>query len=429
MLLCFSSPRQRWRLIDIFYYILLLWTKEMDGLANFSNYLTRIIQSHAAHACDGERMRLHCPRHSTISVLSAFYGLSETEHCGPATGVREPSDRTCSSFTALQKLLAECQGHRDCQLLVNKQVFGRDPCPGTSKYLHVSYKCKPTEHRKKVGCQGEHVKLRCKYPRVLNIYAAAYGRAMEDEEYCPSDDKEPPPFECLFHGAVDVVTKACYAKPRCVIAVNDQNFRDPCFPGIRKYLTILFACVPQTLLREADPNAFSVPGPTSVPKRSNDSGVPPYPKGSRLPDKRRFILSNSLTAYGYIKEHPEMAALLFVSSTCVGLICTLLAVSVRLSCRQASGGGARRKAPPKKGAGRREEEGAGRREEEEATAGESEASASSVSAGDRKGSFGWEATPQTLEAADLAERIERREQVIQEIWMNAYLNGTPAGPR
>lgn len=48
--------------------------------------------------------------------------------------------------------------------------------------------------------------------------------------------------ECLFHGAVDLVTKACYAKQRCVIAVDDQNFRDPCFPGIRKYLTVLYAC-------------------------------------------------------------------------------------------------------------------------------------------------------------------------------------------
>ncbi|KAJ8342530.1 hypothetical protein SKAU_G00324580 [Synaphobranchus kaupii] len=417
---CFSSARQRRWFLDMFYYILLLWTTEMDGLANFSNYLTRIIQSHAARACDGERMRLHCPRHSTISILSAFYGHSETALCGPATGVHGPPDRTCSAFTALQKLLAECQGHRDCQLLVNKHVFGCDPSPGTSKYLHVSYKCKPTEHRTKVGCQGERMTLHCRYPRVLNIYSAAYGRALGDQQTCSSADEEPPPFECLFHGAVELVTKACYAKQRCVIAVDDHNFRDPCFPGIRKYLSVLYACVPQTLLREADPKAFNVPNPTSAPKQNNESGGPPYPKGSRLPDNRKFILSNSLMAYGYIKEHPEMAALLFVSSMCVGLICTLLAMSVKLSCREGSGGGAQSKAPPTEGAGQREEE------EEEA---ELEASASTFSGSDRKGSFGWEATADTLEAAELAERIERREQVIQEIWMNAYLNGTPVGPR
>ena len=45
-----------------------------------------------------------------------------------------------------------------------------------------------------MGCQGRSVTLHCKYPRVLNIYAATYGRALEDEQTCASDDKEPPPF-------------------------------------------------------------------------------------------------------------------------------------------------------------------------------------------------------------------------------------------
>lgn len=46
---------------------------------------------------------------------------------------------------AVQKLLSECQSHRDCQLPVNHLLFGKDPCPGTAKYLHVTYKCKPSE--------------------------------------------------------------------------------------------------------------------------------------------------------------------------------------------------------------------------------------------------------------------------------------------
>ena len=46
---------------------------------------------------------------------------------------------------AVQKLLSECQSYRDCQLPVNHLLFGKDPCPGTTKYLHVDYKCKPSE--------------------------------------------------------------------------------------------------------------------------------------------------------------------------------------------------------------------------------------------------------------------------------------------
>ncbi|KAI1903395.1 hypothetical protein AGOR_G00026740 [Albula goreensis] len=127
-------------------------------------------------------------------------------------------------------------------------------------------------------------------------------------------------------------------------------------------------------------------------------------------------------AYAYVKEHPEMAALLFVSSMCVGLICALFAVSLRLSCRMVPGRGVRRhsKAPSMEGVGR--SEGATEVEDSE------DEEASSLSCSDRKREYCWEATVDTVEAAELAERIERREQVIQEIWMNAYLNGTSTGP-
>lgn len=150
---------------------------------------------------------------------------------------------------ALQKLLSECQSYRDCQLPVNHLLFGKDPCPGTTKYLHVNYKCKPSEfsssapvcssllclhqflshlrwgwvgvdtatqphtknptmvpltsscfplhsaeHKRHVACEGEAMVLRCKPPRVLNIYAAVYGRGLGESDTCPSHLTRPPPF-------------------------------------------------------------------------------------------------------------------------------------------------------------------------------------------------------------------------------------------
>lgn len=134
----------------------------------------------------------------------------------------------------VQKLLSECQSHRDCQMPVNHLLFGRDPCPGTTKYLHVDYKCKPSEfstalktltsspafpnpyfpsvittvsslpfdalsphsaeHKRHVVCEGETMVLRCKPPRVLNIYAAVYGRGLAEPDICPSHLTRPPPF-------------------------------------------------------------------------------------------------------------------------------------------------------------------------------------------------------------------------------------------
>ncbi|XP_030010814.1 protein eva-1 homolog C isoform X2 [Sphaeramia orbicularis] len=412
---------------SLFYLTLLLWTRRMSGLADFSNYLSRIITSHSAHACDGQPLRLHCPRHSTISIQSAFYGSGEARLCraDPDPPLRD-HNHSCSAFTALQKLLSECQSHRDCQLPVTHLLFGRDPCPGTTKYLHVDYKCKPTEHKRQVACDGETMVLRCKPPRVLNIYAAVYGRGLGQTDTCPSQLTRPPPFECLNHEALHLVSKSCYSKQKCAVAVSNQTFRDPCFPGTRKYLSVIYSCVPQNLLREADPSIFSS---TSSPSVETEKDLKePSPKGSPKPDTSGAMMSNSLLTYAFIKEHPEMAALLFTSSVCVGLLLTLLALSVRVTCQWRSPRDHRLTSRShRQTTGSQEDdddEDDDEDEEEEREDDEEGTESSLISAIERKAIQGWEEVTYVCEAAERAERIERREMIIQEIWMNAYLNGS-----
>lgn len=50
------------------------------------------------------------------------------------------------------------------------------------------------------------------------------------------------PSECLNHEAVHLVSKSCYGKQKCIVAVSNRTFRDPCFPGTRKYLSVLYSC-------------------------------------------------------------------------------------------------------------------------------------------------------------------------------------------
>ncbi|XP_047462124.1 protein eva-1 homolog C isoform X1 [Mugil cephalus] len=399
---------------SLFCLTLLLWTRRMSGLADFSNYLSRIITSHSAHACDGQPLRLHCPRHSTISIQSAFYGSGEVRLCraDPDLPLRA-HNHSCSAFTALQKLLSECQSSRDCQLPVNHLLFGEDPCPGTTKYLHVDYKCKPAEHKRHVVCEGETMALRCKPPRVLNIYAAVYGRSLGQTDTCPSHLTRPPPFECLNHEAVHLVSKSCYNKHKCAVAVGNQTFKDPCFPGTRKYLSVVYSCVPQTLLKEANPDILSS---TSSPTTNTERGLEePVPNGSRRPHDSGAMMSNSLLTYAYIREHPETAALLFTSSVCIGLLLTVLAVSVRVTCRW------HRAAQKPKTTSRQEEE---EDEEEDDDDDDDGTESSLISAAERKAMHDWEEVTYVSEAAERAERIERREMIIQEIWMNSYLNGS-----
>ncbi|XP_017344965.1 protein eva-1 homolog C [Ictalurus punctatus] len=387
----------------ILYSVLLLWSDEMHGLSDFSNYLFRIIISHSAHACDGELLLLSCPRHSTISVQSAFYR--------PHTPLTY-----CNAPTALQKMLSECQGRRNCQVLVNYRLFGSDPCPGTTKHLHVSYSCKPTENKNRTRCEGDQMLLHCKYPKLLNIYSAVYGRELGEKAACLTEEEQPPPFECLYHGALDTVKNLCYGKQRCLIIINDQQFRNPCTPETKKYLTVVYSCVPQSLLKEADPNFFQT---TTIPQETTKARKLPDVRESRLPGKKGILVSNSLMAYGYIKEHPDKAGLLFVSSVCLGLILVLLAISLRITCtRHLKGLSCLNKktvtVEPKD-----------KDDEEEDSDEESEplVDSSMMSEVCRK-VYCWEEAIYTTEAAELIERLERREMIIQEIGMNAYHNGT-----
>lgn len=127
-----------------------------------------------------------------------------------------------------------------------------------------------------------------------------------------------------------------------------------------------------------------------------------------------------------VTEHPEMAALLFTSSVCLGLLLTLLAVSIRVTCRgrrQGSSSSSSRLAPKKKVACQDDRDNGNEEGEEEEREGE-ETESSLISVAERKEMSDWEQVEYTTEAAERAERIERREMIIQEIWMNAYLNGS-----
>ncbi|XP_077783436.1 protein eva-1 homolog C isoform X2 [Podarcis muralis] len=355
--------------------LLLVWTKEIAALADFSGYLTKLLQNHTAYACDGDRLSLQCPRHSTISVQSAYYGqayqLCSEQH--PEATMKEPIN--CVASTTLQKVLDECQDLRACQLLVNSRVFGPDLCPGITKYLLVSFKCKPTEYKTRLVCENEELKLHCKESKFLNIYSASYGRAAHKEDTCATEAGRFPQF------------------------------------------------VPKFIFAAVDPMVNL--NPSWKPKE----GINFDPKESRFPKKEGIIVSNSLAMFAYIKDHPERAALLFVSSVCVGLVLTLCALVVHVSCsndleklRRVR----KRLIPEDKKADENSEEEEEEDEEEEEQEEEREESSSSDFPDELAGFCRTSYSAYcSMDPAELAERIERREQIIQEIWMSSGLDASP----
>ncbi|KAG8518529.1 Protein eva-1C [Galemys pyrenaicus] len=319
-------------------------------------YLTKLLQNHTAYACDGDRLDLQCPRHSTISVQSAFYGPgSQTCSAQQPASPREDG-LACVAPTTLQKVLDECQNQRSCHLLVNSRVFGPDLCPGSSKYLLVSFKCQPNELKNKTVCEDQELKLHCHESKFLNIYSATYGRKTQERGVCASEAERLPPFDCLSYSALQVLSQKCYGKQRCKVMVNDHHFGSPCLPGVKKYLAVTYACA-----------------------------------------------------------HPERAALLFVSSVCIGLALTLCALVFRVSCTKDFQDLQLVREHLVPGSDKAQEDS----DEEE---GEEDSSDSDFQ-GELSG-FCRTSYPvyNSIEAAELAERIERREQIIQEIWMNSGLD-------
>ncbi|XP_049713724.1 protein eva-1 homolog C isoform X1 [Elephas maximus indicus] len=401
--------------LRLFYCTVLVCSKEIAALTDFSGYLTKLLQNHTAYACDGDHLNLQCPRHSTISVQSAFYGQDD-QMCNSQQPASQRKDSlTCVASTTLQKVLDECQNQRACHLLVNSRVFGPDLCPGSSKYLLVSFKCQPSEFKNKTVCEDQELKLHCHESKFLNIYSATYGRKTQEKHICSSDAGRLSPVDCLSYSPLQVLSQRCYGKQRCKIIANNHHFGSPCLPGVKKYLTVTYACVPKNILAAIDPAVANLE--PSLKKKNGEYGINFHPSESSVLRKDGVIVSNSLAAFAYIRAHPERAALLFMSSVCIGLALTMCALVIRVSCTkdfQELQLGREHLVP-----------GSDKAEEDSEDKDEEESSSDSDFPGELSG-FCRTSYPiySSIEAAELAERIERREQIIQEIWMNSGLDSS-----
>ncbi|XP_038271966.1 protein eva-1 homolog C-like isoform X2 [Dermochelys coriacea] len=240
----------------------LFFSTVLKAAPEFSGYLQKVLKNHTAHACDGEQLGVICPHKTSISILSAFYGRRvPSQNLCPSTGNISGESTMCVSATARQKLLDECQDQRWCQFSVHSPVFGPDPCPGTHKYLIVSYKCRPANHRIKTVCENDKLRLQCRAKSILAIYSASYGRSMRGKPECDSANRTGPNVECLAPDALRRVSRKCHRKENCTILANKATFGDPCFPGMKKQLRVSYTCVPRQLLEEVgqdSPDPFSL---------------------------------------------------------------------------------------------------------------------------------------------------------------------------
>ncbi|KAI7794323.1 putative rhamnose-binding lectin-like, partial [Triplophysa rosa] len=204
--------------------------------------------------CEGLTVNLTCAQ-GTIKVLSANYGRTDRTTCSTGRPAHQLSNVQCTQSTSLSVLTTQCDGKQNCSIVVRNTVF-TDPCPGTYKYLNVSYECilpppppppppsAPTTNL--VTCESETAHLSCAQG-TIKVLSANYGRT--DRTTCSTGRPahQLSNVQCTQSTSLSVVTTQCDGKPDCSISVNNAVFGDPCV-GTYKYLIVSYTCVPKSII-------------------------------------------------------------------------------------------------------------------------------------------------------------------------------------
>ncbi|KAM4522281.1 protein eva-1 homolog C isoform 3-T3 [Odontesthes bonariensis] len=395
------------------------------GSSDFSGYLSKVLRNYSEQACDGDFLSVRCPPRTTITVQSAFYGsrgASDPQQCPYTYQALLSSYHTqedaqyCSVSTALQKMLDECQDRRSCQILVNSRVFGTDQCPGSSKYLLVWYKCRPRssechsrdEYKSKVVCEDERMRLSCKRGMQIAVYSAMFGRTQQGTLECPPRHRRAP----------SVVPKRLLQEqgPRPPEYNPPPSAHDPNIVGDSppegSSGKSLDTVPDKKKVRETNPNEEKPSESEGGIKESPPQPPDMNPIMNFTSSGNMALISNALAAYTYISDHPERAALFFVCGVCLGLFLTLFALVVQISCRTDCQPGQR---PPAKKRARPADSSSDSSDSDSDWDTTSDLSARRHRRFERTLNMNVFTSAEELERA---QRLEERERIIREIWMN-----------
>uniref|UniRef100_A0AAY4CLG0 EVA1 domain-containing protein n=2 Tax=Denticeps clupeoides TaxID=299321 RepID=A0AAY4CLG0_9TELE len=163
----------------------------------------------------------------------------------------------------------------------------------------------------------------------------------------------------------------------------------------------------------------------SEKERSEPEGVEerplwPLEMNATALNSKMGLISNGLAAYTFIAAHPERTALFFMCGVCLGLFLTLFTLVVQISCRM--------DCKPSRGQGQRQRRPAPKHQRRPADS-DSDTSDSDDSDWDTGSDLSarrrrrFERTLNTnvftsAEELERAQRLEERERIIREIWMN-----------
>ncbi|XP_076133366.1 L-rhamnose-binding lectin CSL1 [Alosa pseudoharengus] len=167
-----------------------------------------------------------------IKVNWASYGRSNRHTCSSGRPPSQLSNTKCHQHKSLRIMSDRCNGMSSCAVPVKNSVF-YDPCPGTYKYLDLSYTCHSV--KRSVTCENNQNAISCAKGSLF-IHHANYGR--RDRLTCPH--KLAMTSHC-YHSQTDNLRGRCNGKKSCQLHASNAVFSDPC-RGVNKYLEVTYSC-------------------------------------------------------------------------------------------------------------------------------------------------------------------------------------------
>ncbi|CAJ0944578.1 unnamed protein product, partial [Mesorhabditis belari] len=230
-----------------------------------SEILWSSLAANRVQACDGERVTLHCPRHTHIHVDTGFYGrvVPPSELCpsrrplsptpSSSSSLLHSHSLTCDVIHAKAKLSEFCDKRRKCTIVVQASTFEEDPCPGIGKYLQMSYKCRPVSFETASFCEGEQMGIECREGKKLSIQSATWIKGSSDGK-CLTESGSSLSKEIQNRGCSrDVLLELlrCHGQSQCSMPLTETQFgKAKCFSKALYSLHVSFVCVNDEIFSE-----------------------------------------------------------------------------------------------------------------------------------------------------------------------------------
>ncbi|XP_076120665.1 L-rhamnose-binding lectin CSL3-like [Alosa pseudoharengus] len=124
-----------------------------------------------------------------------------------------------------------------CIITVSNSIFS-NPCPGTHKYLDVTYSCIPPISIQ--TCEGNSTTLDCG-PNVISIHTANYGRTNGDICSAGWPDEAVSNTNCRTSKTRPKLKDMCDGRHTCEVTASSSALFDNC-ADTYKYLDLSYSC-------------------------------------------------------------------------------------------------------------------------------------------------------------------------------------------